>query len=333
MADPNRIWRVGNTTWRDTDLPYAAGTDEYYREVARRTAAAKGESYQKSQALLDAERALQAGKGGKSERLRQLELSLQQDELSRPDWRDAAWQERHKQTQAEYAAEMEAYSRGQAALQAEYDRLNGEHLRGQSQWEADIADLARQRDQRGKVNPNYQWVPDPATASAQGAGLIGDPSQGGTLAGTWRAIDGFFSGAGKMGGAGNRNAATGVDNSWNEVTDGIDVRTDEQRFHDRNLKGFEQVANAEGRYDWYANEDYLDTGGQQQQRKVNLSELARRQSSPEQTDPGKEASKKSGFDPNEVWNYNQKGGYGIGEDEYWNAVRNRKNQSTWGRTS
>jgi hypothetical protein len=287
-ANPNRIWRVGETTWRDTDLPYQVGTDAYYRAVAERTAKAKGETYQKSPELLALERSMAA------------------DQLATPEARQQQeWIDAHKETERKYAEAQTAY------------------LQGQTQWEADIADLARQRDQRGRLNAGYEWVPQDGVPTGIGPGSPGE-------AGTYRAIDRFFSGVGKMGGAGNRNAARGVDNSWNEVEDGVDVRTDEQRFHDRNLKDITQVADAEGRYDWYANEDYYDERGQRQTQNVNLSNLARRTSAPNMVGPGQ--GPVSGFDANEIWDYNNVNGYGINEADYWNQVRNRANKSVYGRT-
>jgi len=277
--DPSRIWRVGQTTWRDTDIPYAAGTDDYYREIAKRTAAAKGETGPQ-----------------KSDDLKLLERQLAADKLALPEWQqEQEWKDAHNETLRRYAEAQNAY------------------LASQAQWEKDIIDLARQRDQTGKLNAAYVQVDDPV------------------LGATYKAVDGFFTGLGKMGGAGNANPAAGIDNRWNPVEDGLDVRTDEQKFYDRELKGIDQVADAEGHYNWYGNEDYIDGKGQKQTRRVNLSELAFRQSSPDDVDPGKGAG--GSFAKDQFWLYNQNDGYGIREADYWNAVKNRKNLSTYGRTA
>src|SRR5690349_16606736 len=60
-------------------------------------------------------------------------------------------------------------------------------------------------------------------------------------------------GAGKAGGAGNVNPGSDVDNSWN-LLDGKDIRTDEQKFYDRNLSNFSETADQYGHYNWYADE-------------------------------------------------------------------------------
>jgi hypothetical protein len=72
-----------------------------------------------------------------------------------------------------------------------------------------------------------------------------------------------------------QNPALPYDNRWSDL-DGVDPRTDEQRFYNRDLSDFEQVADENGTYSTYANWEYRDGAGSTQKKRLNLTYLGDR---------------------------------------------------------
>lgn len=250
-----RIWRVGTNELRDEAIPFAPGTDEYYRYVAAWRSKALGLSYQAPESF-NAE-GVQGG-------------------------------------------DRDTYNKG---LKAWY----------QQQYEA-----TRAMDHSGQQAQGYLGYQDSAGRdfSIYDGNHNGMPDAG----------EGF----GKYGGAGNRNPASGADNRWNDL-DGKDVRTDQQKFYDRELSGYNQVANAEGTYNWYADETYRDKNGTEQKRKLNLTALGSRDETIGKDYSGDTAGKPAGggWSGQEIWNYNDAPDKSYFDDQ----VRNRKNLSVYGRTA
>lgn len=177
----------------------------------------------------------------------------------------------------------------------------------------DAAELQRVRneDRHGKMPTAYQELQD---ASGQKY---------------YRPIDKAFTGQGKAGGAGNTLAgAASVDNSWN-LADGVDVRTDQQKFYDRNLTGFNEVADENGKYSWYATETGYDPTNPQKTRQLNLDELGTR------TDASQSA-KDSGYfrDPTDKWSGQNYWDYNNGPSKSYfdDQIRNRANKSPYARS-
>jgi len=139
---------------------------------------------------------------------------------------------------------------------------------------------------------------------------------------------------GKEGGAGNATPGVGVDNSWN-LAEGADIRTDQQKFYDRDLSGWQAVADAAGRYSWYATEKNYDPSRPQETRQVNLSALGA--AKPQTTTYGWDSLYGKGnphapvdtsFRPDEYgrqdyWNYNDAPAQGFFDQ----AMRQRENRS------
>lgn len=297
-----RSYVVNGQTLTDKMVPYEPGSDAYYRYIAQWKAKAKGEEYQKSEQLL------------------KLERSLAADKAALPDWQqEQDWKDAHEATQSQYAEEYAKY------------------LQGQGQWEADITDLARQSDRgtSGKAAAGYRKVTNPdGTVSWQYLGAGYDEGDERTdnndatsiLAATGTAIAGQLGGTGKYGGVGNSNSAGPIDNSWNEA-DGVDVRTEKQRFYDRNLDNIEQQADANGTYSWYGVETGWDANDPKKQRRIDLSNAGSRETAPEGVDYGKGVN--DSFDRSEIWSYNGQSG---NRSAYDDAVRTRANKSIYART-
>lgn len=251
-----RIWRVGTSELRDEAIPFAPGTDEYYRYVATWRSKAMGLNYQNPETS-----GLEGDLGGDRELYKQ---GIQ-----------AWWQKQYEQTRAMDKSGQQAQG---------YMTYGGSNGRDFSIYDG---------------NQN------------------GTPDSGEKF--------------GKYGGAGNLNPAAGADNRWNDL-DGKDVRTDQQKFYDRDVSDYNQVADANGTYNWYANETYRDKDGATQKRKLNLTALGDRDGVTAQNGYGSDAKgipaggQWSGKD---IWNYND-----APDKSYFdNEVRNRKNLSVYGRTA
>lgn len=250
-----RIWRVGSNELRDEAIPFAPGSDEYYRYVATWRSKALGLSYQNPEtASLDGDQGM----------------------------------------------DREAYQRG-----LEY------------WWQKQYEDT-RAMDKSGQQATGYL-------------------TYGGSNGRDFSIYDGNGNGQpdsgekyGKYGGAGNRNPLASADNRWNDL-DGKDVRTDQQKFYDRDLSGYNQVADAQGSYSWYADETYNDKNGTKQKRKVNLTGLGDRDGVTAENGYGTDAKgipAGGTWSGKDIWNYND-----APDKSYFdNEVRNRKNLSVYGRT-
>lgn len=137
-------------------------------------------------------------------------------------------------------------------------------------------------------------------------------------------------GWGQYGGAGARNPGISASNAWNEL-DGADVRTDEQKFYDRDTSNFSQVADENGTYNWYADWEYRDGTGTKQKKKINLTYLGNRTGTGDQYGAGQNYTKQPGaaYSGHDYWNYND------APDKNWfaDAIRKRENLSKYARTA
>jgi hypothetical protein len=132
-----------------------------------------------------------------------------------------------------------------------------------------------------------------------------------------------------------QNPAARSDNSWNEL-DGVDPRTDEQKFYNRDMSEFEQIADANGTYNWYGDWEYRNGQGATEKKRLNLTYLGDRD--------GRDAAGNdivgSGLDyarDKETANF---GGhdyskYNGAPEKSWfdDQVRQRKNMSIYARTA
>lgn len=243
-----RYYEVGGQRLYDDQVPFAPGSDSYYRYVATWRAKQLGVSY-------DAPRGFGDG-----------------------DW----------------------------------ERRGGNNARN---WWADQADAAKGLDRAGQQARGYVQAMDPVTGQMR---AIYDANGNGAY------DEGEL--AGKYGGAGNRNPAAAVDNRWSD-TEGQDVRTDEQKFYDRDLTNFAQVADATGNYDWYADWSYRDGQGGTQKKRINLDVLGERAYDGKNGQYSRRDD--ATYDGLAYWNYNDAPDKSFFDD----AVRNRKNLSVYARTA
>lgn len=294
-----RIWDLGNgQKLNDALVPYAYGSNEYYQYIADKRRAAAGDTGPQ-----------------KSDALTKLEQGLQQDKLApQADQGEQWWKDAHNANQASYAQQLAAYN--------EQMRL----------WKEGGNDFVKGMDHGGQAAAGYSFVPN-AQQTGQAASSEGglDPATAGTyqgLAGYWKSQDPYFAGKGKMGGVGNENPNSSVDNSWNE-NDGVDPRTAEQKYYDRNLTNVNEKADALGTYHWYGTEVGYDPKDAKATRTLDLTGLGSRSSNPADVDPGKQAGGGDGT----PYDYNSGSGYGIQYGDYLNEVRSRKNLSVYGRTA
>jgi hypothetical protein len=138
-------------------------------------------------------------------------------------------------------------------------------------------------------------------------------------------------GAGKEGGAGNVNPGSDVDNSWDDLN-GLDPRTDEQKFYDRNLSNFSEIADQYGHYNWYADETGYDPKNPDAKRHLNLDELADRTSGQiagSETPDYYVRKPDATFSGHDYEKYN----HSQSKDFFDDAMRSRKNLSVYGRTA
>lgn len=193
----------------------------------------------------------------------------------------------------------------QQQLQLDYD--------DQFETNKQQSDAERQGDQHGKVGA-YEELVDPATGRKY-----------------YRATDNPYGGAGKVGGAGNTAPGQSADNSWN-LADGVDVRTNEQKFYDRNLSGYNEIADENGKYSWYGTETGYDPAHPDAKRNVNLDALtapntaapdARYDDYRKWTAPAVTES----INTKDYWKYN------AGPDKNWfdDQIRTRANKSPYAR--
>lgn len=130
------------------------------------------------------------------------------------------------------------------------------------EWYASEIAAERALDtQRGQVPTGYQELIDPTSGKTYYQQANPNPTPGN-----------YYS-RGKAGGAGNTAPGLSPDNNWN-LADGTDIRTDEQKFYDRDLSAFHQSADAEGKYSWYATEANYDPTRPKETRQVNLDQFA-----------------------------------------------------------
>ena len=190
-----------------------------------------------------------------------------------------------------------------------------------AQWyESELA-AERALDHSGQVADGYQEMIDPRTGAKYYQKALATPANGD-----------FYS-RGKQGGAGNATPGLAPDNSWNEA-DGVDLRTEEQKYYDRDLANFRQSADSEGRYSWYATESNYDPAKPRETRQVNLDELAAahpqasRDPSLDLYPTGSAYQPKPAYDPTAYdrkayWNYNHAPDAGF----FDTAIRTRDNRS------
>lgn len=300
----SRIWQLGNgQTLNDALIPYPYGSDAYYSYIADKRRQAQGDTGP-----------------AKSQRLQELERGLAADKTALPEWQqEQGWKDAHNANAGEYATALADYNK-ELAL-----------------WKQGGNDFVKGMDHGGQIAAGYEKYDalGRPVASADYTGL--DAASEGTLAALggdyYKSQDPFFTGKGKMGGVGNENPATGVDNSWNDL-EGQDVRTDEQKFYDRNLKNVHETADGAGTYHWYGTEVGYDPKNAAATRDVDLNTLGSRSANPAAVDAGKQAAQgfKVAADGN-PYDYNNVNGYGISHADYVDQVRKRANLSTYGRTA
>ena len=124
------------------------------------------------------------------------------------------------------------------------------------------------------------------------------------------------------------NPAMAADNRWDDQ-DGIDPRTDQQKFYDRDLSGWQQVADNEGRYHWYADWQYRDRDGSTQKKRLDLTYLGDRDG---RDDAGRDivgAGEKYARDSNAAWGGHDYWDYNDAPDQNWftDQIRRRENRS------
>lgn len=181
----------------------------------------------------------------------------------------------------------------------------------------DQVDAARAQDRRG-LAPQGGTDMTPGGYIQTGAGWVYDANRNG--------VQDPGEQAGKWGGAGNNPGTVAADNRWNDLW-GKDVRTDQQKFYDRDLEGFAQTADENGTYNWYADWTYRDAQGKNQKRKIDLTKIGNRRGS---TGNGQyDIANGAGFSGTDYWNYND------APTKSWfdEQVRRRENLSKYARTA
>lgn len=271
-----RKWKAGGQELYDDQVPFAAGTPEYYRYIANWRAKALGVSY-----------------GG-----------VGPGDWEAPDGGDEKYKQGLKDWWDRQIAETRMADRG---------NLDAPAIGPDAGW----------------YEAAYKQAKDNGWGGLNAAGYVRDAG------GLFRDLNGNGSLDANEAYGKYQNPAMGYDNSWSEV-DGADPRTDEQKFYDRDLEDFEQIADANGTYNWYANWQYRDKDGNTEKKRLNLTYLGDRDGRDDQGNDivgsglnyarDKETANYSGHD---YYKYNG------ARDKSWftEQVRNRKNLSPYARTA
>lgn len=348
-----KYYQVGNQRLDASQIPYQEGTDEYYRFLSQWRNKALGDSYQRSREFLDVEARLNAAKaraGGKREGdyaprapsatgVTEAQLAEARAELARVQGMSQAekasygggWEKLVREAR-EKVEGLVVQGRGNQGerwedLEKAYNDALGLETERERAWQTERESSARGLDRggQGRAAKGYAQVTNPQTGAPEWAWVGDEYDNGDDLAtndynGTLGATAAALAptpGTGKRGGAGNQATGESVDNSWNEA-DGVDVRTEEQKFYDRNVSNVSQQADAEGRYSWFGEEEYQDAvSGEKKRRKLNLSELAG-------------GGGTSPYRKDAIWNYNGGAGNSAAYDD---AIRRRENKSIYSRTA
>jgi hypothetical protein len=193
-----RVWKAGGEELHEDQIPFAYGSDSYYRYVSEWRAKALGLNYGGVQGLGDDE-------------------GYDKDayEKGLKEWR----QRQYEQTKSWDRSGQDALGYGWG-------------VRGDQQ----------------AANPGTEFFYD----------LNGNGFQDGAET------------AGKF-----QNPALPYDNRWSDL-DGKDVRTDEQRYYNRDMSNFSQQADENGTYSWYGDWEYRDGAGSTQKKRLNLTYLGDR---------------------------------------------------------
>lgn len=255
-----RVWKAGGKELYDDQVPFAPGTDEYYRYVAAWRSQALGVDY------------------------------------GQPRGYDAdAWKREGGDSKTQSTRDYWANT---------YDQVRGmDYQHGTNKREG----FAKAGDHEyiQTVNPatgKLEWQHD-----ANGNGVY-DQGE-------------FY---GKVGGVGFLNGGSAPDNSWNDIY-GADVRNEEQKNYGRKMTGFRQIADSQGTYSWFADEEYRDPDGSTQKKRRKLDEdyFSERDNRPQNMSWEQRRSDA------DYWKYED------APDKLWfdDEVRNRKNLSIYGRTA
>lgn len=282
----------------ESAIPYAQGTQAYYDFIRDRRNQVEGRTYQKSQSFINAEQQQQQDKVAP-------DIAALDAKLANPDLGG----EERKQVLRDKAALQATYAQHLATYQNELAAYNS----GLNDWNRGLSDQEKANDYHGKTAQGYEELKDP---------------WGQTY---YRSLTNT-SAPGKVGGVGTALApGESYDNSWN-LADGNDVRTGEQKFYDRTLGNFNETADANGKYSWYATEQGYDPTHPEKARTLNLDELANRT----WADPSGDSPSERGYyrpqnadwSGNEYWDYNQANSKGWFDSQ----IRQRANASPYARS-